>query len=294
MTAAQQGMLLLCCALGQPEAHPLTTAQFRDLGLRIRAAGMDGDGLRSLCSADLRRAGVPETQADQILRLLDRETVLEAYLRRAKAMGIYPLVRIDPDYPHRVAAKLRFSCPPVLFCRGDRRLLALASVAAVGSRRLLPENAAFARQAGRLAARERLTLVSGGAVGADQEAQAACLAEGGRAVVFVADALTAHPAHSQVLFCSAGGYDLPFSTHRALARNGLIHTQGDRTLVAQCSYGTGGTWQGSLENLKHGWSELYVFDDRSPGAAGLIERGATGLTQLTAISSLTPSQLRLL
>ena len=68
------------------------------------------------------------------------------------------LVRIDPDYPHRVAAKLRFSCPPVLFCRGDRRLLALASVAAVGSRRLLPENAAFARQAGRLAARERLTL----------------------------------------------------------------------------------------------------------------------------------------
>ena len=58
-----------------------------------------------------------------------------------------------------------------------------------------------------------------------------------------------------MLYCSAGGYELPFSTPRALARNCLIHAMGEKTLVAQCAEGTGGTWSGSQWNLRRGMSE---------------------------------------
>ena len=116
-------------------------------------------------------------------------------------------------------------------------------------------------QAGKLAAAEGFTLVSGGAAGADTVAQEACLAAGGRVICFVPDSLLDHPARQNVLYCSAGGYELPFSTPRALARNCLIHAMGEKTLVAQCAEGTGGTWSGSQWNLRRGMSELYVFDD---------------------------------
>ena len=66
--------------------------------------------------------------------------------------------------------------------------------------------------------------------------------------------------------------------------------QGQKTLVAQCSKGSGGTWHGSVENLKHGWSDVYVFDDGSEGANALMERGASGVKMLKCISSLQQMQ----
>lgn len=294
MTAAEEGVLLLCCALGDPHAQPLTAAQFRDLGRLIRSRGLSGDPLSQLTAARLRAFGVAPTLAEQILRLLDRQARLSAYLRTAADRGIYPLTRLNAAYPARLRAKAGFLSPPVLFCRGDSALFAKPSIAAVGSRRLRPENAAFARQAGTLAAQEGFTLVSGGAVGADQEAQSACLAHGGNAVIFPADALSSHPALEHVLYCSAGGYEYGFSTRRALARNGFIHMQGDRTLVAQCTPEMGGSWAGSVENLRHGYSDLFVFDDGSPGARALMARGATGVSRLESINALSPGQLRLL
>lgn len=46
-------------------------------------------------------------------------------------------------------------------------------------------------------------------------------------------------------------------------------------MVAQTSPGFGGTWNGTEENLRRGWSPVFFFDDGSPGAQALIERGAT-------------------
>lgn len=293
MTAAEEGVLLLCCALGDRESRPLTMAQFRELGLRVRASRMEGDALRQLGRSDLQGLGYDEGQAARILRLLDRETRLRRYLQAAESRGIYPVTRLSSRYPIRIAACRKLSSPPVLFCRGDAALLSAPAVALVGSRRLRPENAAFAAQAGRLAAEEGRTLVSGGAAGADRTAQDVCLAHGGTAVVFVPDRLTAHGPQDRVLYCSMDGYDLDFAPHRALDRNALIHMQGRQTLVAQCTYGSGGTWQGSLENLKRGWSPLYVFDDGSQGARALVERGGTPVHRLESLAALRPDQKNL-
>ena len=293
MTAAEEGVLLLCCPLGDPESQPLTMAQFRELGLRVRASGPSGDALRELQPSDVEALGYKREQAERIVRLLDRETRLRSYLRAAEARGIYPVTRLSPDYPVRVAARQKLSSPPVLFCKGNASLFTGASAAVVGSRRLNPGNADFAAEAGRLAAEEGLTLVSGGAEGADRTAQEACQAAGGQAVVFVPDRLTDHSDCSNVLWCSEDGWDLPFTPIRALRRNGLIHMQGDRVLAAQCTYGIGGTWHGCLENLKHGWSPLFVYADGSQGASALIERGATPVERLESIKALRPDQTSL-
>ena len=293
MTAAEEGVLLLCSRLGDPESRPLTIPQFRKLGDSVRALAQSGDPLRELNGQDLMRLGCDEALARRVMELLRREDRLRLYLRQAGRQDIAPLTWISPGYPRRFVRLQGHSCPPVLFYRGDLRLLERPSVAVVGSRKLNPENEAFAKEAGRLAAEEGLVLVSGGANGADLTAQNACLEAGGSCVIFVADRLTRYPGHDRVLYVSADGFDLPFSTPRALARNHLIHMQGDKVLAAQCTFGSGGTWQGCLENLRHGWSDLFVYEDGSAGAKALAEQGATPVHRLNHIRDLQNTQVSL-
>lgn len=293
MTAAEEGLLLLCCRLGDPDSRPLTMAQFRDLSLRVRASKMDGDPLSDVSVSDFCKLGYAPDAAQRIVSLLDREPLLHRYLAAAEGSGITALTRISTQYPRRIAHHRKYSSPPVLFARGDLSLLEHPTVAVVGSRQLLPENRAFAANAGRIAAQEGLVLVSGGAIGADQTAQNACLEAGGNCIIVVPDRLTDTKNHPRCLYLSEDGYDLPFSPARALHRNGLIHMLGDRTIAAQCTCGKGGTWEGCLENLKHSWSPLFVFDDGTKGTAALIERGATGVQKLESILQLQPSQIAL-
>ena len=148
MNRAEEGVLLLCSSLGQCDSNPLTMAQFRELGMRVRAHGFKEDLSRDLNQADLQHMGYSVEQADRILRLLDRQNVLERYLSRGASMGIYPVTRLSSRYPQRIAARKRLSSPPVLFCMGDAELLNQPSVAVIGSRKLREPNAAFARKAG--------------------------------------------------------------------------------------------------------------------------------------------------
>ena len=94
-----------------------------------------------------------------------------------------------------------------------------------------------------------------------------------------------------LLYLAEQAYDAPFSTPRALGRNYLIHAMGEKTLVAQCRAGSGGTWDGTTENLKHGWSPVFVHDDGTPGAGALIERGAAAVRALGRLDELQPEQL---
>ena len=65
---------------------------------------------------------------------------------------------------------------------------------------------------------------------------------------------------------------------------------GEKTLVAQTDYGTGGTWNGAMENLKHGWSPLFVLADGSQGASALAERGAVPVQSLESLRILAGPQ----
>ena len=293
MTAGERGLLLLCCTLPEAEDRPLTTAQVQELSRRARALGPGGENpLRELTARDLARLGYSQEQCGRFLRLLAREEPLERYLRAAERNGIVPITRLSARYPARLRQTLGQRCPAVLFAKGDLALLSARCISVVGSRELTERGRAFAEAAGRLIARSGYTLCSGGAMGADRAAQEACLNAGGSAVLFPAGRLLDCPAQARVLYLADQGYDLPFSAQRALTRNHFIHAMGEKTLVAQCRAGTGGTWDGATENLRRGWSPLFVSDDGSEGAQALIARGAVPVRKLSGLDDLQPAQLQ--
>ena len=273
MRPAERGFLLLSSHLGDPNRRPLTTAQLRTLADRSwKLDSRDAD--RQLQRRDLTALGYGPAMADRILELLSQGELLDAYLQTARQQGCYPITRVSEHYPLIVRKRLGLDSPGVLWGKGDVAILDSPMVALVGSRDIRPENRRFAEEVGRQAAMQGYTLVSGNARGADRTAQEACLAAGGRVIVVVADALTGHTGKDRTLYLSEEGFDQEFSAQRALSRNRVIHCLANLVLVAQCSLGTGGTWDGTMRNLRCGWSPVCCFRDGSDAARQLQEMGA--------------------
>lgn len=293
MTNAEINLLLLCCQLGDPRCKPLSIAKLRELELRVRTyCGVD-ILYPEVFSSGFSKLGYSDDQFSNILSLLNRKSLLESYIQSASNRGIHPLTKYSSAYPQSILRKAPERCPPVLFTLGEIRLLNNPAVGVIGSRKLNRENHRFAEEIGARIAEDEYILVSGGAVGADQAAQLSCLDHGGSCIIFTPHRLTSQSLDSHILYISAGGYDIPFSAERALFRNTLIHMYADKVFAAQCTYGKGGTWQGSLQNLKHGWSPLFVFHDSSDGAVALIQRGATGVRSVNSIAQMNSRQLAL-
>ena len=273
MTGAERGFLLLCCHLGDPQRRPLTVAQFRKLARLVRAGEKSPDD-RDLEPGDLMALGYGKEESRRIVELFAGEALLDRYLQKARRAGCVPLTWLTPGYPQRLLEALGDDAPACLWARGDLSILDRDGIALVGSRDLNPENQRFAHQAGQEAARQGLVLISGNARGADRTAQNAALTSGGQVISIVADELQNHAIRDNVLYLSEEGFDLEFSAQRALSRNRCIHALGHAAIAAQCSLQTGGTWDGSVKNLRFGWSPLCVFDDGSESARLLEQMGA--------------------
>ena len=291
MNPREAGFLLLGSCLGDPARRPLTPPQLQRLAARVRLHPIPGADEEELTPAHLFKLGCSHSEAEHIVSLLSETDRLSAYLDRAGALGLQCLTRANPRYPRRLMRALGDRAPSVLWFDGNLDLLQRTGLSLVGSRELRPENRAFAQAAGLQMARQGYVLVSGGTRGADAAAQASCLTGGGQVIAVLAGPLTG-ASHRNLLLCCEDSFDLPFSPARALSRNRLIHILGEKTLVAQAAFGSGGTWAGATENLRRGWSPVFCFTDGSPGAKALLERGATGVTisQLTDFSSLQPAQ----
>ena len=277
MTAAERGVVLLCCPLGDKKAKPLTMAQFRELGQRVRAAGRQGNPDDAVGPELLRRLGYSEAMTERIVYLLSRQAWMDEYLEDAFEIGVYAVTRISPDYPRVLIRKRGASRPPVFFCAGNEQLFQGPLLSVAGARDASPRSLAFARQVGIFAAQTGRTIVTGGAAGVDWAAAEGCLQEGGSAVAMIADSLfdRCHLGTRNHLLCSEGGYEMHFTTARAMMRNGYIHQMGDYTVVIQAKLGQGGTWHGAVENLRKHWSPVYIFDDGSPAVHALVAQGAT-------------------
>lgn len=273
MIAGARGFLLLTGHLGDPERNPLTVAQFRELTKRMQQMKKPEED-RELTAEDLIAIGCGREFAVRILALLEQQEQLDWYLEHGRGLGCIPITRLDRTYPDRVRKKLAMEAPGSLWAKGDISLLEQPKLSLVGSRELRLENQGFAETAGKLAARHGICLVSGNARGADLTAQESCLQAGGKVISIVADALEKYPSRDNILYLSEEGYDLPFTPLRALSRNRVIHTISPKTLVAQCTLEKGGTWDGTVKNLKNGWSDVYCFRDGSDACRELSQRGA--------------------
>ena len=272
MTGPERGFLLLTSLLGNPMRRPLTVAQFRVLTQRMQGVtGHPED--RDLVPGDLLALGYGMEMAERIVQMLSEEELLDHYLMRAKKLGCVPVTRVSEGYPLVVRKRLGMDSPGCLWARGDLSLLQEPCIALVGSRELQQENWEFAAEVGRQAALQGYVLVSGNARGADRTAQESCLAHGGKVISVVADELWKQPLREHVLYLSEEDYEEGFSAQRALSRNRVIHALGLKTFVAQVSLKMGGTWDGTVKNLRFGWSPVYGFQDGSEAMELLIQMG---------------------
>lgn len=273
MNSREEGFLLLSGHLGQPARRPLTTAQLRELSrCALRSTQPKED--RELDVKDLIAMGCSYDTADKVVSLLGDQDLLHCYLELGHANGCVPLTRVSPGYPLKLRQCLGDDSPAVVWCKGEVSLLNRPAVALVGSRDLMAHNAEFARQVGKMSAQYGFVLISGNARGADSVAQESCLAAGGTVISVVADSLLRQAPRQGVLYLSEEGFDLPFNGTRALSRNRLIHSMAVSTFVAQCSNGSGGTWDGTCRNLRGQWSTVYCFPDGSVGITRLYQKGA--------------------
>lgn len=297
MQETERGFMLLCSCLGDPERRILSPHQFRILRQRTLLAGIS-DPQSQVTDAVLIQWGYRPEEARRICALLSQETLLDHYLRQAQRLGITLCTRISPNYPQRLLDQLGQSAPAVLTLWGDLDLLDTPAISVVGTREPSGFGAAFAAEAGRQAAQQGYTLVSGNARGCDWIAQDAALAAGGGVISIVADRLLSHcqaAPSAKLLYCSETGFDLPFTPQRALCRNLLIHALGQKVIAIQPGFHTGGTWAGTAENLKKGWSPVFVAADGCPGAKALCDMGAYPAepSDLADLGALRPAQVSL-
>lgn len=272
MNRRERGFLLLTSHLGDPERKVLTVAQLRTLALRMRDMAYPTEE-RDLNESDLLRLGCDRELSKRILSLLEQEDLLDAYLGKAAAWNCVPITRVSDHYPPILRQRLGLDSPGCLWARGDVEILNTPAISLVGCRELSAPNREFAEAVGYQAAEQGLTLVSGNARGADRAAQEACLKAGGRVVSVVADGLNRIPARN-MLYLSEDGFDEEFSAQRALSRNRCIHALGRMVFVAQSDLQKGGTWSGTVKNLRFGWSPVACFRDGSEAAAQLEQMGA--------------------
>ncbi len=292
MTAREQGFLLLTGYLADPECKPLTIAQFRNLTLRASQLQKPEQD-REMTQEDIISMGFDRAFAQRVVDLLSRTEQLQWYLERGRRNGCVPITRISQAYPQRLRDRLGAEAPGVIWAKGDVSLLQRPAIALVGSRDLYSENREFARLVGKQAALQGYTLVSGDARGADRTAQDSCLEHGGTVISIVSDELENHAAAENVLYLSETGFDLAFSSHRALQRNRLIHCLGSKTFVAQCALDKGGTWSGTKNNLRFGWSPVFCFRDGSDASRELKELGAVWIEaeRLNDIAALKSAEM---
>lgn len=273
MNAPEKGFLLLTSHLGDQNRKPLSMAQHRTLARRMQTMERPVED-RELDVYDLIALGYSRDMGERIIDLLSQEELLEYYISRGKRQGCVPVTRISADYPHILRHRLGLDSPGCLWAKGDLSLLNTPAISLVGSRDLLQENRRFAEEVGIQAAQQGLTLISGNARGADKTAQNACLSAGGRVISIVADELAKHSRQGNVLYVSEDGFDEAFSAQRAISRNRCIHAMGRMVFVAQATLRKGGTWDGTVKNLRHGWSSVICFRDGSEAMAELEQMGA--------------------
>lgn len=286
MRRTEEGLLMLTCALSQ-SVVPLTGAEYRLLMQRLSTTPMppqEGE----VTAEFLRSLGYSPAGAQRIIRLLERDDALKAYL---SLPDLSVVTHLDTHFPQRLR-HLKHHCPTALFCRGDVSLLSTPCISLVGSRRLPLRSKRFAQRIGTMAAQEGFTLVSGGAEGADLAAQNACLAAGGSVICFVPDALSRRRVQKNTLFCSDEGWDFAFSAARALRRNCYIHALGEKVIVAHCEHPHGGTWSGTSYNLQHRLSPVFLLDTDTEGSRVLGAMGGVFIDEsIASLADLLPSQL---
>lgn len=296
-----QAILLLTAPLiagrGTPSSDLLTPGEYKRLARHLREIQRRPADLVSSDAVDVLRACHAVIDEARLQRLLARGFLLSQVIERWQARAIWVVSRADAEYPRRLKARLREDAPAVLYGCGDTALLESGGLAVVGSRNVDDSLIDYTVAVGRMAARARRTLVSGGAKGIDQAAMRGALEAGGKVCGVLADSLertAMNREHRNLLLdgqlALISPYDpgAGFNVGHAMQRNKLIYALADASLVVNSDFNKGGTWAGAIEQLdKLKLVPVFVraTDKSSAGLDALRKKGALAWPNPEDVSS---------
>ncbi|MCB2212060.1 DNA-processing protein DprA [bacterium] len=283
-----QAMLLLCGHFGKLNGPipQLSTSEYNKLAGWLRDANMQP---ADLLDESVRTRFLNDTTtvefANRIHTLMSRGFALTTALEQWSQRGIWAISRANPDYPKRLKDNLRLLATPILFGVGDLSLATREGIAVAGSRNASEDAFHYARALGEEAARNDLTIITGGARGVDQAAMWGAFEEHGRAVGVLHSGLEAAAvkrdhresiAEGRLLLISPFHPGAGFSAGNAMSRNKVIYALSTAAVIVQSDI-KGGTWGGANEVLKHRWVPLFVRESEDPGNQRLIKLGGKAL-----------------
>jgi len=258
-----QAILLLTAPLiagyGKDSPDLLTPGEYKRIARYLREMQRQPADLLSPDADELLRGCQPVIDESRLKRLLARGFLLSQAIERWQTRAIWVVSRADAEYPRRLKARLKNDTPPVLYGCGDAAILDTGGLAVVGSRHVDDALIEFTKDIGRLTAKARRTLVSGGARGIDQAAMHGALEAGGKVAGVLADSLERVALsrdqrnllmEGRLVLISPYDPSAGFNVGHAMQRNKLIYALADAALVVSSDYEKGGTWAGAVEQLE--------------------------------------------
>lgn len=292
LSADTEIVLLLCGRFGgerQEPFQPLSAREYGEFAKWLNARGLRPADLLS----DSGREHLPNVHEAKLERrrvdfLLGRGTALALALERWSRGGLWVISRGDPEFPKRLKRHLKHAAPPLLYGAGDKSLLEAGGLAIIGSRDATDAALEFTRVIAAKCAKEGLGVVSGGARGVDAAAMQGATEAGGVSIGILASDLLKMSVNrqnrvglqeGQLVLISPFYPEAGFNAGNAMARNKYIYTLADRALVIDSALGSGGTWEGAVEDLQQKWVPLYVrTPGQGPGNSALVDRGGVAFT----------------
>ena len=266
---------ILCGSFGD-NYSPLTRSEFWKLYHKY------GDSIE----------GIAESGEEKVEELLKRSASVTFALEKLYQMGIRPVTFMDEEFPAQLVSKLKDFCPPLLYCCGDSAIKENKFAGYVGSRTITDEDISWTEMMVDKNIRTGFGVVTGGAKGIDNAAMVHALDKGGKVVVFLPDNIQTKLRDSFYQHNILDGNLLVYShispfekkgrntfVAAAMERNKFIYAFSSATAVVKSDLKKGGTWAGATEALRHGWAQVFVWDNKEyAGNQKLIELGAKPLS----------------
>ncbi len=210
-----------------------------------------------------------------------------AFLAETMQYEGYELIPItSPNYPKTLKENLKAAhAPPLLYIKGDSRILAGNTVAIVGSRDASEKSLKFTDHIAKQVCRENKVVVSGFAKGVDKQALDSALVVKGRSIIVLPQGIMTFSAgykqyykqivEGEVLVLSTFFPKAPWRAELAMARNPIIYGLAEEIFVAESS-DKGGTWSGVIDGLRKNRQIFVRWPDPSETNANqlLIRKGA--------------------
>ena len=292
LSADTEVVLLLCGRFGgerQEPYQPLSAREYGELAKWLNARTLrPADLLTDVGRVQLQAVHDAKLERMRVDFLLGRGTAMALALERWSRGGLWVISRGDAEFPKRLKRHLKHAAPPLLYGAGKKELLDMGGLAIIGSRDATDDALEFTREVAATCAREGMGVVSGGARGVDVAAMQGSSEAGGYTIGVLANDLLKISVNRQnrlglqegrLVLVSPFYPEAGFNAGNAMGRNKYIYALSDRALVIDSALGSGGTWEGALENLDQRWVPLFVrTPGNGPGNAALVERGGIAFT----------------